>query len=500
MLPLEIFYAGSKVGFAVSSSFPTINEALRALPDNVSTSVAAPPSPHDVYAPKRHTPALNPDRSLVVGMRGAGKTFWSACYLHAETRALMASDYPSLHLDRVQAVAGFTGEEGGEAVSPRRLAELRGDFTNPDDLWRGIFLHGMSRALSPEKPLSWSIVINSISNIEFSESMFRRFDDALEKEGDRVVVVFDGLDRIPGTWRDVRELTGALMRVVLALKPYRKLRPKVFLRPDQFDDGDVFEFVDASKLKADAVKLDWRATDLYGLLFTILLRSPESKAAFVAILESFQIRIVGRRGRPDVLPDEVQADSRLQENIFSEIAGSYMGVDHRRGRSYLWLPSHISDARNDVTPRSFLRAIKEAAAHAAYRSKTPIDAAGIREGVRAASAVRLNQLTEDYKWAAKALEPLADLKVPCPPLEFYERWSESGAIDEIMNDTRLGRYLGPIELESGDRAPGRLLMEALVRLGVVERRTDGRVNMPDIYRVAAQLLRKGGLPPTERVG
>jgi hypothetical protein len=56
-------------------------------------------------------------------------------------------------------------------------------------------------------------------------------------------------------------------------------------------------------------------------------------------------------------------------------------------------------------------------------------------------------------------------------------------------------YLGPIELSgslSGD--PG-VLLESLRRIGVVERRPDGRINMPDIFRVAAKLLERGGIPP-----
>ena len=42
-------------------------------------------------------------------------------------------------------------------------------------------------------------------------------------------------------------------------------------------------------------------------------------------------------------------------------------------------------------------------------------------------------------------------------------------------------------------ADAKALMTELERLGLLTRRTDGRVDMPDVYRVAFGLVRKGGV-------
>ena len=97
--------------------------------------------------------------------------------------------------------------------------------------------------------------------------------------------------------------------------------------------------------------------------------------------------------------------------------------------------------------------------------------------------------------STSALAPLADLRVPCDEVEFINRWSDDGTVGKIRAAARREHYLVPIELD-GIKGDGRAeLLEALLRIGVAERRPDGRINMPDIYRVAAKLLRKGGVPP-----
>ena len=50
-----------------------------------------------------------------------------------------------------------------------------------------------------------------------------------------------------------------------------------------------------------------------------------------------------------------------------------------------------------------------------------------------------------------------------------------------------------VEIERGGGAPE--LIESMRRIGVVEKRPDGRINMPDIFRVAARNLKMGGVPP-----
>jgi hypothetical protein len=53
-------------------------------------------------------------------------------------------------------------------------------------------------------------------------------------------------------------------------------------------------------------------------------------------------------------------DEEQQHRVFDLIAGDAMGA-RKRGLPYTWLVSHLADARNQVSPRTFLRALKFAA-------------------------------------------------------------------------------------------------------------------------------------------
>jgi hypothetical protein len=278
------------------------------------------------------------------------------------------------------------------------------------------------------------------------------------------------------------------------MRLYRSIRIKIFIRTDQSADEELFAFPDASKLTGGKVNLTWDRRDLYGLVFARLAGDEGAGATFRELVH----RITAIRipvASPVALPTRMKDDEATQARVFVEVAGPYMGRDKRRGKTYSWLHSHLSDAFSRVSPRSFLVALHRAAWHRPAPDDRALDARGLESGVRFASESRVEQLAEEYPWIRAALTPLADLRVPCPDGEFHLRWAEAGVTSEIRSAVERRAYLGPIELSgslSGD--PG-VLLESLRRIGVVERRPDGRINMPDIFRVAAKLLERGGIPP-----
>jgi hypothetical protein len=75
-----------------------------------------------------------------------------------------------------------------------------------------------------------------------------------------------------------------------------------------------------------------------------------------------------------------------------------------------------------------------------------------------------------------------------------DRWAETGTVHAVMEGAAARRFLPPIQsVEDGD--PDRKLILKLLNMGVLSRRQDGRFDMPDLFRVAAKLLRKGGVTP-----
>ena len=80
-------------------------------------------------------------------------------------------------------------------------------------------------------------------------------------------MVCDALDRLASDRSSVRALSRGLVQLALDLRGFRRVNVKVFLRRDQFEDPELFDFPDASKLRTSAVDLDWEHDELYGLLF-----------------------------------------------------------------------------------------------------------------------------------------------------------------------------------------------------------------------------------------
>ena len=60
-----------------------------------------------IYPVRGHDSALSYERSLVVGNRGMGKSFWAAVLSHSETRTRAEHLYPRARLGRLSVRLGF---------------------------------------------------------------------------------------------------------------------------------------------------------------------------------------------------------------------------------------------------------------------------------------------------------------------------------------------------------------------------------------------------------
>ncbi|MET3916257.1 hypothetical protein ABID97_003039 [Variovorax sp. OAS795] len=487
----------------IAEEIDELRAALSRLTPAPSHDAVSPPQLQQIYTPEGHEAALDPERVLVVGGRGTGKSFWSATLLNDDTRTFVSQSYRRLNLDKCKVGLGFAGVDTDANGAPSReeLDDLiETDGHEPEKVWRAVFL----RAVSQFVPMGLPTMLRGPEGLVHwveqdaarAQQYLRKADEALRVEGVRVVVLFDALDRLGRDWQQIRERTRALLLVTLALRTYKFIKPKIFLRVDQAEDAGVAAFPDASKLLSAGARVDltWEHRDLFGLLYTLLANDVHAGNTFVKLVEratSIAIRDVFQIGLPAALKDSESA----QAQVFVELAGPYMGASASKGRTYTWLHKHLADAYNRVSPRTFLEAVRQASL---YRSSTAdagfaISPAGLRAGIQAASELRLRQLKEEYNWIDSVIEPLADQQVPCRAEDLYSRWQESGTIADISHSQ--GQYLEPIEFSEGDSNQPAAILKALLRIGVAERRADGRINIPDIYRVAAKMLRKGGVRP-----
>jgi len=484
----------------------SLRNALANLTPAPSHDATQPPEPLQIYTPSSHEAVLDPERPLIIGGRGTGKSFWAASLFSNATRAFITGSYPRLGLDKYDIALGFAGVDADVHGAPSRevLDDLiETDGHSAEKVWRAVILKAItSDAISLDLPSKFrgqeGLVAWVEADAERVQTLLRDIDKQLQQKGRRVMILFDALDRLGSDWRQIRERTKALLQVVLAMRTYRSIKLKLFMRVDQAEDRGVVGFPDASKLFGAKVDLEWERKDLYGLLFTLLANNKAIGEPFINLVEHVAGWPPHHNIQQQGLPQPIKTDESIQEAIFVKLAGKHMGSDARRGKTYTWLYNHLSDAVGRVSPRSFLEALRHAANYrASADSRLVIVPKGIQAGVQSASELRLQQLKEEYGWIESVLEPLADLNVPCDAQTLYQRWQAANTVQLIQSSVKSRAYLEPVDFDDiSDNEYQPALLKALMRIGVAERRTDGRINIPDIYRVAAKLLRRGGIKPS----
>ncbi len=444
-----------------------------------------------VYVVQSHRNALDPDRALVVGNRGMGKSFWAHALARADIRESTAERFHQPELRRLSVEIGFNASEQAGRVAPslHTVRQVARDHRDSESIWRAVIARGAAGLLEQQLPSGFAELVAWVeADAERYARLVTAADKQLAASGRKLLIVFDALDRLGNEWSTTRELTRGLLRQALAARSFRAIRLKLFMRLDQFEDPSLFDFPDASKIHNTRVDLDWAIGDLYGLLFDRLRRSASAGEVFSDLWRRLIDTIA-----PGSFPIEL-----AQERIINAIAGEFMGASKKRGFVFTWLPTHLADAREQTSPRTFLTAWREAAHHGSPPPGRAVDHLGLLEGVRKASEDRLSELAEDYPWVKTVLEPLRGQMVPMERDNLESLWRDRGTAQVVLTQSAREGRLAPVQLADPGTNPERALLKALQTIGVLEIRSSGKVNVPDIFRIEAGIMRKGGVKPPRR--
>lgn len=439
------------------------------------------------FFPEGHRGVLDLRRQLVVGNRGMGKSFWTHALTNPTVRNQVAEEYSQKILKNADVYIGFNGSEKVTPTAPTvdEISALLAKGCDPILIWRAVFL----RIVQVQRRSSSldSLINDLICDPTLYSSALSSADDVLLQQNKTLLIVFDALDRLGRNWNEIRLLTKALLELAVGLQSFRAIRVKIFMRVDQFADQNLFRFTDSSKIRNDHVSLIWRPNELYGLLLFELLRNPVSQTSLTTIAKNEGLSIGSGRGWSQVAE---------QEAFIRVLAGEFMGSNKKRGRVYTWVPLHLSDAADTCSPRSFLTAWKKAAEHTPVPVGRAVDHLGLSDGVRSASSSRLEELYEDYPWIEPALGALRRQLVPMEREKLFELWEAGKVIQDIKKNNPNDTMSMPIKFMDGDELPA--LLSAMRDVGVMEDRSNGKVNVPDIFRVKAEILRKGGVAVPRR--
>lgn len=481
--------------FPVEELRPLLRSAL---PVVTAAGAADPVEARFHYVPERHARALSKDVAIVRGIRGAGKTLWWNALQDHDLRQRVVDRIGTLsYLAEAKVITGFGAGNSSFYPSGRTVSHLLEQGYEAEDIWRAILLWGAIPEALPRGTAEWSKRVAWVAEeVEKSESLLHRVNEDLDAEGRDLLILFDALDRAGRTWPDVRKMLRGLFQLLVELREFKRIRGKAFIRPEMLDHHEITSFQDASKLLNDAVDLEWRPNDLYGLLWQYLCNADNGKVFRDGCRKGFSVTWK-RVGDVWVVPDRMRRDADLQERVLTAIAGKYMGSGHRRGKVYTWLPNHLGDALRQVSPRSFLVALRRAADVASSQSSTAtaLDHHAIKEGVVDASQVRRREVEEDQPWVAEALTPLENLSVPAPEKAVVAAWKKAGIIEKLQQRSSDDDSPNvPRRIDEG--IPG--IMRELEEIGVLGRSPDSRIQMPDVYRIAFRIKRRGGVPPVKR--
>ena len=470
---------------------PIARNALAKLPQGASHGQL--PLPQDVYLPRSHLKAIEPDVLLVAGGRGAGKTFWWSALQNGAVRRFLAQSGERTSLsENTEVRAGFGVKPApGEYPSVDAFRSLRVS-QEPRHIWRTVLAWQIAQGT--EHPLaglaSWEERADFVvSNAEAVDALLQDRDAEYDWKGVDFLLLFDGLDRCAENWAETNKMVSALLQLALEARSYRRIRLKVFLRSDHASDEAIAAFPDASKVLATKGELTWPTRELYGLLWHNLANGFYGEAFRSYLWDGWQ-SIETTDHTIHLVPRRLVVNEDLQRERFEGLAGERMAGPFWRVSPYSWIQDHLADAQRRVSARSFLAALRIAARHA--EDEHPDHAYALHSdsiiyGVREASKIRVTEMQEDYPWIDRAMHPLRGMSVPIEFEAFAERWREDRAVESLVeNDELPPRHLA-------DGVDG--LRRDLEAQGVFQRLLDGRVHIPDVYRIGYGLGRRGGVRP-----
>lgn len=482
----------------------TLRQALINLPLTPAWESLVPPKPTEIYIPTQHNKALLPEVSIVEGMRGAGKSFWTAVLADNVTRTLVSDVANIQRLSHLEVRVGFgLALENESFPSAKRIASLMSQGCTPDDIWRSVLLRHLFKVLEKHVPFDDGVDAAALwvkLNRDQADRYLAECDRDLAQQDKVLLLLFDSLDRLADDWMRIREILSAALQLGLECRTRRAIRFKFFLRPDMVEEDDeLWRFSDSSKLLHGKGDLAWRPNDLFGLILLHLANSESVGSAFRETVER-QEHIQWR----DVdnvypLPRELTAGEQPLRRIVEALAGPWVGTTAKRGFTFTWIPTHLSDAKGRLSPRSILLAFRHAAQWTADRHpthNTALHYEGIQQGVVEASKIRIGEIKEDYPWVGPLLEALKGATVPLTVDELTARWTES-CIKSSLEAAQQKQRLPPRRYSSDSNRKGDMqaLVDDLVELAVLYRTEDKRINMPDIFRVGFGIKRKGGVKP-----
>ena len=234
-------------------------------------------------------------------------------------------------------------------------------------------------------------------------------------------------------------------------------------------------------MQAHQIRLEWTVTWLYQLLVKRLANSETDMANYLQTIPNLI-----KKSNSSLLGLLPTSDDSRFELLMETMVGKFMGSNPRKGYTYRWIPNHLQDAGGRIAPRSFLKLFSLAAERRLSQSETTwsgnrlLHPSDLQGSLMETSEDRIRELTqEEYPWLEALKSSLKGLRFPIETSKLVQsikktEWSDkTGKKPPTYKATEVLKYL--------------------LQLGILENRSDGRINMPEIYLYGFQAKRSGGI-------
>jgi hypothetical protein len=450
-----------------------------------------------------HLRAVEPGVVLIVGPRGAGKTaLFRAFFEHGDViRSVVRRAGAQRRLpDPAEKATWIPAQPiGSQFPDSRALREITTD-AKARDFWYAMLVRRLKGQILPEHESDLTRLMEASPTavgeiLRLTEQAGARPTEALDalqrhldSEREFIFLGYDELDTLGAyDWALMARLVTGLIGLWSEYsRRWPRIRPKIFLRSDLFQRHSGMGSADLAKLAANRAELTWSDAALLGMLIKRIANTSEDLAAYcqarASKLQFDEDPVLGLLPRV-WRPEEAHP-------FIERMAGEFMGGSRKKGYVKNWILDHLRDGNRRVAPRTLVRLVEQAArkdgVNSGVRPPRLLHPAALRQALEDVSTEHVAQaITSEWPWLWGVRRRLQQ-----QPLTPWRR----AEVERLLRKNG-GESWGPPDapMVRPPEEDGRALVRYLVELGVFRERTDGRIDVPDIYLFGLGLRRKGGV-------
>ena len=234
--------------------------ALRDLPNVAAWENLEPPQLSEISVPPTHNKALSPETTIVEGMRGAGKSFWTAVLANDTTRDFVAAEARLATNQQLVVRVGFGLDlSGDDFPSPQVMEALVDSRQAPDAIWRAVLLRHALKLLGKDLPFdnNWQAAVGWVATQPaVVAEMLATVDRELAAQRRTLLLLFDALDRLGGDWSRIRGLLTAALNAFREAAEWTEQHQRSDVRALHFQ-GVQQGVVQASRIRVRELQEDY---------------------------------------------------------------------------------------------------------------------------------------------------------------------------------------------------------------------------------------------------